>query len=115
MGLSGFQFPPVLVVPARKIYDVLSCGGIVPKYNYIFYIDTIKVISLMQHVKEKLQLKARLLRNVTKAVQKCKYIPVYERGGKCMQSLFKGYNISLTEDEGSIVFTNFYDRTFVFC
>ena len=34
----------------RKTYDVLSSGGILPKYNYMFHIDTIKVISLMQHI-----------------------------------------------------------------
>ena len=68
----------------RKTYDVLSSGDIFPKYNHIFQIDTIKVVSFMQHIKEKLQLKAGRLRNVTIAGYKFKNIPVYERGGKCI-------------------------------
>ena len=31
----------------QKTYDVLSSVGILPKYNYIFRSDTIKVVSLM--------------------------------------------------------------------
>ena len=31
----------------QKTYDILSSGGIFPKYNSMFCIDTIKVISLM--------------------------------------------------------------------
>ena len=34
----------------RKTYDVLSFGGILPEYKYIFCIDTIKVVSLMKHI-----------------------------------------------------------------
>ena len=49
----------------RKTSDVLLYGGILPKNNSMFHIDTIKVISLMQHLKEKLQLKAGRLHNVT--------------------------------------------------
>ena len=31
----------------RKTYNIISSGGIFPKYNYMFRIDTIKVVSLM--------------------------------------------------------------------
>ena len=55
----------------------------------MFRIDTIKVVSLMKHIQEKLQLKAGRLRNVTIDGHKFKYIHVYERGGKVIQSLFK--------------------------
>ena len=37
----------------RKTYNILSSGGNFPKYNYIFCINTIKVVSLMQHIKRK--------------------------------------------------------------
>ena len=60
-----------------KTCDVFSSGGIFPKCNYMFFIDTIKQLSLMQHIQEKLQLKAGSLRNVTIAGQKFKNIPVY--------------------------------------
>ena len=73
----------------QKKYDVLLSGGILPKYNYMFRIDTIKVVSLIQHIQENLQLKAGRLRNVSIACQKFKYISVYERGYKCVQSLFR--------------------------
>ena len=53
-------------------------------------------------MKEKLQSKAGRLRNVTKAVQKLKYIPVYECGRKCIRILFKAYQDALPEDESSI-------------
>ena len=62
----------------RKIYNVLSSGGNLTKNNYTFRIDKIKVISLMQHLKEKLQLKAGRLHNVTIACHTFKNIPVYE-------------------------------------
>ena len=70
----------------RKTYNVLSSSGIFPKYNYIFCIDTIKVFSLMQHIQEKLWLKAGHLRNVTIAGHKFKNMPVYKHGGKCIRS-----------------------------
>ena len=65
----------------RKIYNILIYGGILPKYNYIFRIDTIKVVSLMQHIQENLQLKAGRLHNVTIVCHKFKNIPAYEYGG----------------------------------
>ena len=34
----------------RKTYGILSSGGILPKYNYMFRIDTIIFISLMKHM-----------------------------------------------------------------
>ena len=63
----------------------------------------------MQNIKENIQLKAGGLRNVTTAGHKFKNIPVYERGGKVIRSLFKEYQDSLPEDKGSIGFTTFHD------
>ena len=63
----------------------------------------------MQHMKEKLQLKAGCLRNVTIVGHKFENIPVYERGGKCIHSLFKEYQDALPEDEDSIGFSTFHD------
>ena len=68
-----------------KTYDILSSVAIFSEYNYIFHIDTIKVVSLMQHIQEKLQSKAGRLYNVTIAGHKFKKIPVYECGGKCIK------------------------------
>ena len=73
----------------QKTYNILSSGGILKKYNYKFRIDTIKVVWLMYHMQEKLQLKADRLHNVTIAGQKFKNLPVYERGVKGLQSLLK--------------------------
>ena len=54
-------------------------------------------------------MKAGSLRNVTIACHKFKYMPMYERSGKCIQSLFKEYQDALLENEGSIGFLNFHD------
>ena len=56
-----------------------------------------------------LQLKYGRLRNVTIACHKFKNRPVYERCGKCIQSLFKEYQDALPENECSIGFPNFHD------
>ena len=64
----------------------------------MFRTDTIKVISLMQNIRENLQLKAGHLLNVTIACHKFKYIPVYEHVGKCIWSFFKEYKDALSED-----------------
>ena len=58
----------------------------------------------MQHMKENLQLKAGHLRNFTIAGHHFKNLPVYERGGKVLQCLFKEYYDSLPEVEGSVGF-----------
>ena len=71
--------------------------------------DTIKVVSLVQHIQGKLQLKAVRLLNVTIECHKFKSIPVYERVDKCIQSLFKEYQYELPENEGSIGFPTFHD------
>ena len=56
----------------RNTYDVLLSGGVLPKYNYIFRIDTIKVVSLMNHIQENIQFKAGRLRNAPIAGYKIK-------------------------------------------
>ena len=66
----------------QNIFNILSSSGPLPKYNYMFHIDTIKIVSLMQNIQENMQLKAGRLRNVIIAGHKFKNIPVYERGGK---------------------------------
>ena len=63
----------------------------------------------MQHIQEKLQLKAVRLRNFTIAGHKFKNIHAYECGGKCIQILFKYYQDALPEDKGLMVFSTFHD------
>ena len=63
----------------------------------------------MHNIQETLQLRAGCLRNITIAGHKFKNIPVYERGGKYIQIVFKEYQDSIREDEGSIVFATFRD------
>ena len=65
-----------------KTFTILSSGEILQKHNYTFRIDAIKVVSLMQHLREKLQLRAGRLRNVTIAGHNFRNLPVYERVGK---------------------------------
>ena len=49
----------------RNKYNVLSSGSNLPKDNYAFWFDAIKVVTLMQILRGKLQLKEGCLRNVT--------------------------------------------------
>ena len=77
--------------------------------DYIFHIDTIKVVSFIQNIHEKLQFKYGSLRIVTIYGQKFKNIHVYEREEKFIRSLFKVYQDELPEDEDSILFATFND------
>ena len=60
-------------------------------------------------MQEKLHLKSVSLRNVTIDGHKFKNIPVYERGGKGLRSLFNKYQDSLPEIECSVGFGIFHD------
>ena len=93
----------------QKTYNILISGGIFPNYNYIICIDTIKIVSLMQHVQEKLWLKSDRLQNITIAGHKFKNIPVYERGGKSIQSFFNNTSMHYQNTKVQIVFTTFHD------
>ena len=73
----------------QNTFNIISYGRPLPKYNYMFHIYTIKVVSLMQHTQENIQLKAGRFRNVIIAGHKFKNIPLYERGGKGIRFLFK--------------------------
>ena len=53
-------------------------------------------------IQEKLQNKTGCFHSFTIDGHKLKNTPVYERGGKCIQSLFKEYQDELPEDEGAI-------------
>ena len=70
-------------------FNLLSSGGPLQKYNYMFHIDAIKFFSLIQHIQENLQLKDGRLRNVVMSGQKFKNIPLYECTCKGIRSLFK--------------------------
>ena len=63
----------------------------------------------MQHMQEQIHLKAGRLCNVTISGHKFKNLPVYERGGKGLQSLFKEYQDSLPEGACSVGFNNVHD------
>ena len=52
----------------------------------------------MKHIQENIQLKSGRLRNFAISGHKFQNIPVYERGMKCIQSLFKEYQDTLPED-----------------
>ena len=77
----------------QNTFNIISSGGPLSKYNYMFHIDTIKVVSLMQHIQENLQLKAGLSRYFIIACHNFKNIPVYERAGKRIRLLFKEYQV----------------------
>ena len=63
----------------------------------------------MQHMQEKLHLKAGRLHNVDIAGHKFKNPSVCECGGKVFKSLFKEYQDSLPEGKGFMVFGIFRD------
>ena len=53
----------------------------------------------MQHLQEKLQIKAGHLLSVTTANQNSKILPVYERVRKSLEGMFNTYKDSLPEGE----------------
>ena len=93
----------------RKTYNILSSGGVLPKHNYMLRIDSIKLVSLMHHLQEKLHLKVVCLHNFTITGHNFKILPVYESGVKALEGLFKTYKYALTEGEYPVVETTFND------
>ena len=92
-----------------KTYNILSSERDFPKHNYTFRIYATKVVSLMHHLGEKLQLKAGRLRNVTIVGHNFNILPVYDCGGKALEGMFKTYKYSLPEDEDPVGEPKFND------
>ena len=56
----------------------------------------------MQNLREKIQLKAGRLRNVTISGHNLKNLPVCERGSKALEVMFKTYKDALPEGEDPV-------------
>ena len=57
----------------------------------------------MQNLRKKLQLEAGRLHVFTIAGHNLKCLPVYERGGKALESMFKTYKYSIPEGKYPVV------------
>jgi hypothetical protein len=63
----------------------------VPKHDYTYRIDSAKLNSAIQYAQQSLNVKPGVMRNIKVAGHIFRNMPVYERGGTSVQSLFEGY------------------------
>ena len=66
----------------REVFQVLRSGRGVPKQNYTYRIDPIKLSTAMTFLQESLCVKPGVTRDVRIAGNTFKNMPVYERGEK---------------------------------
>ena len=91
----------------RKTFEVLRRGEMLPKHNYTFRVDGLKLATAISYLQDHLQVKPGALRNVRMDGYTFKSVPVYERGGKTKEDLYKAYK-GVTGDS-SIGRDTFYD------
>ena len=92
----------------RKTFNVLASGADLPKHNYSFRIDSGKLSTAMIFLQESLCVKPGVARDISIAGHVFKSMPVYERGGKSIESLNETYN-SLQEKEDRVGRDTFTD------
>ena len=75
----------------RKVFQVLKRGREVPKHNYTYRIDSSKLSTAMSFIQGGICVRLGVVRDVRIAGNTFKNIPVYERGGKSIESIFDAY------------------------
>lgn len=73
----------------RKTFLYLLKGEKVRKHAYTFRVDAIRLGSAMKFLQESLQVKPGSTRNITVAGTLFQNMPIYERGGKRIDDIFK--------------------------
>jgi hypothetical protein len=81
----------------RRTFAILAMGNDVPKHNYTFRIDAAKISPVITYLQESLQVKPGYVRDINVAGHVFTAMPVYERGGKTKESLFKSYKDALQD------------------
>lgn len=83
----------------RKIFEVMKQGRDVPKNNYTYRIDSNKLSTAVVFLQQSLLVKPGVLRDVTISGNIFKNIPIYERGGKSVESLYEAYKKSFPKKD----------------
>mmetsp|Transcript_12420 Transcript_12420/g.18564 ORF Transcript_12420/g.18564 Transcript_12420/m.18564 type:complete len:292 (-) Transcript_12420:93-968(-) len=83
----------------RKVFGVLQNGHDIPKHTYTHRVDATKLGTAVLFIQQSLCLKAGAVRDVSIAGHTFRDMPVYERGGKSIESLLEAYRVAFAEDE----------------
>eukprot|EP00559_Dactyliosolen_fragilissimus_P007958 CAMPEP_0184871406 /NCGR_PEP_ID=MMETSP0580-20130426/40701_1 /TAXON_ID=1118495 /ORGANISM="Dactyliosolen fragilissimus" /LENGTH=1005 /DNA_ID=CAMNT_0027374063 /DNA_START=1121 /DNA_END=4139 /DNA_ORIENTATION=- len=83
----------------RRIYNILLDGKNVPKHDYSYRIDSNKLSTAIRFIQDSLCVKPGVVRDVNIAGHLFAAFPVYERGGKSIESLNEAYNNVYNQDE----------------
>mmetsp|Transcript_21013 Transcript_21013/g.29472 ORF Transcript_21013/g.29472 Transcript_21013/m.29472 type:complete len:980 (-) Transcript_21013:30-2969(-) len=83
----------------RRIYNILLDGKNVPKHDYSYRIDSNKLSTAIRFIQDSLCVKPGVVRDVNIAGHLFAAFPVYERGGKSIESLNEAYNNVYNKDE----------------
>lgn len=84
---------------SRKGFKFLEQGKDIPKHDYSFRVDAYKLSTAIEFIKESLCVKPGVVRDVTIAGHVFKSLPVYERGGKSIESLNEAYSAVYEKDQ----------------
>lgn len=79
---------------AKKIFDIVATGCPFPRNDYTFRVDAKKLGQAVEFLTSMLHMKPGLSRDVVIAGHKFLNMPVYERGGKSVRTLFETYHTS---------------------
>ena len=83
----------------RRTYDIIAEGKSIPKHDYRYRIDSKKLATAIKFLQDSLCVKPGVVRDVSIAGHVFEAMPVYERGGKSIDSLNDAYNNVFVKEE----------------
>ena len=83
----------------QKTFDLLAKGSLIPRNNYTFRVDAVKLCGVVQFLMETLNVKPGVTRDVMLHGEKFHNMSVYERGGMSIEQLFTMYARANSDDE----------------
>ena len=101
-------FGKVKYASARKMYDLLLKGDETPIHNYTFRVDSGKLKLVFDFIRETLQVKPGVIRDVNMFGEQFKSLPVYERGGISVKDLFGTYKECCVDNETNKQHVGYY-------
>ena len=84
---------------SRKGLQCLRQGMNIPKFDYTFRVSASKLATAILFLKDSLSVKPGVVRDVTIAGHTFESLPVYERGGKSIESLNEAYSTVYRKEE----------------
>ena len=83
----------------RKVFGILQNGNNIPKHAYTYHIDSNKLGTAVQFIQQSLCLKPGVVHDVSIAGHIFCNMPIYERGGKSVDSLLEAYRVVFVRDD----------------